>query len=164
VWASATPFESGGAVADAWLVVSYSVLVGIGIAQSWVDIRTHRVYVAVTRAALLWTAATLDLHAVIVGEPDALVRGVVAAVVLWAGFRLIARGADDGLGAGDVRLAPVIGMALGYLSFGTLVAGVVAMTAIGASWAIVAMLRHGLHARVPYVPAMYGGLVVALLV
>lgn len=163
MWASATPFESGGSVADAWLIASYAVLVGIGIAQSYVDIKTHRVYVAVTRTALGWTAATLGVHALIVGAPDALVRMVVSAVVLWAGFRLIARNADDGLGAGDVRLAPVIGMALGYLSFGTLVAGVVAMTIIGASWAIVAMLRHGLHARVPYVPAMYGGLVVALL-
>jgi leader peptidase (prepilin peptidase)/N-methyltransferase len=91
------------------------------------------------------------------------VRAAVSAVVLWVGFRLIARGNADGLGKGDVRLAPVIGMALGYLSYGTLIAGVVAMTAIGAIWAMVAMLRSGLHARVPYVPAMYGGLVVALI-
>ena len=163
MWASATPFESGGSIADAWLIASYVMLVAIGIAQSYVDITTHRVYVAVTHIALWWTIATLGLHAVMVGKPDALVRMVVSAAVLWAGFRLIARGADDGLGAGDVRLAPVIGMALGYLSFGTLVTGVVMMTGIGAAWAVVALLRHGLRARVPYVPAMYGGLVIALL-
>jgi leader peptidase (prepilin peptidase)/N-methyltransferase len=163
VWATATPFDSGGSAADAWLMLSYVVLMGIGVTQSYVDVRTHRVYVAITRAAFAWTASTLALHAVVVGEPGALVRMAVCAFLLWAGFLLLARGNESSFGRGDVRLAPVIGMALGYLSYGTLLFGVVVMTGIGATWAIVAMLREGPHARIPYVPAMYGGVLTALL-
>jgi leader peptidase (prepilin peptidase)/N-methyltransferase len=163
MWATASPFDLGGVFADTWLTFSYVVLLGVGVAQSVVDIRTHRVYVAVTRGAMWWTGTMLAVHAVIVEEVDALVRMTISAVVLWFGFRLIARGNKDGLGKGDVRLAPVIGMALGYLSYGSLVIGVLAMTFIGAMWALLAMLRHGLDARVPYVPAMYGGLLVALI-
>ena len=163
MWVTATPFELGGSVADVWLMLSYMVLMGIGVAQSYVDIRTHRVYVAVTRAAFVWTASILALHAVVVGEPGALVRMAVCAFLLWAGFLLLARGNESSFGRGDVRLAPVIGMALGYLSYGTLLFGVVVMTGIGATWAIVAMLREGPHARIPYVPAMYGGVLTALL-
>jgi leader peptidase (prepilin peptidase) / N-methyltransferase len=162
VWVTATSTDFGGSPSGAWLAVSYAVLLIIGVAQSYVDITTHRVYVAVTRFAGAWMAVMLGAHALLFGEATAIVRMVVAAAVMWVGFRLLARGADDGLGAGDVRLAPVIGMALGYLSYGSLIAGVTAMTAIGAIWAIIAMLRHGLRARVPYVPAMYGGLVFAL--
>ena len=163
MWTTATPFESGGSVADIWLTLSYAVLVSIGIAQSYVDIKTHRVYVAVTRTAFIWTASTLAVHAVVVGEPTALVRMALCAVLLWGGFQLLARGKESSFGKGDVRLAPVIGMALGYLSYGTLLFGVVVMTGIGATWAIVAMLREGPHARIPYVPAMYAGLLAALL-
>ncbi len=163
MWATATPFDSGGSAADAWLMLSYVVLMGIGVTQSYVDVRTHRVYVAITRAAFAWTASTLALHAVVVGEPGALVRMAVCAFLLWAGFLLLARGNESSFGRGDVRLAPVIGMALGYLSYGTLLFGVVVMTGIGATWAIVAMLREGPHARIPYVPAMYGGVLTALL-
>lgn len=163
MWATATPFDLGGSAADAWLMLSYVVLVGIGIAQSYEDIRTHRVYVTVTHAAFVWTASTLALHAVIVGEPGALARMAVCAFLLWVGFLLLARGNESSFGRGDVRLAPVIGMALGYLSYGTLLFGVVVMTGIGATWAIMAMLREGPHARIPYVPAMYGGVLTALL-
>ena len=163
MWATATPFDSGGSAADAWLMLSYVVLMGIGVAQSYVDVRTHRVYVAVTCTAFVWTASTLALHAVVVGEPGALVRMAVCAFLLWGGFLVLARGNESSFGRGDVRLAPVIGMAIGYLSYGTLLFGVVVMTGIGATWAIVAMLREGPHARIPYVPAMYGGLLAALL-
>ena len=163
MWVTATSFELGGSVADVWLMLSYVVLLGIGIAQSYVDIRAHRVYVAITRAAFAWTASTLALHAVVVGEMEALVRMAVCAFLLWVGFVLLARGNESSLGRGDVRLAPVIGMALGYLSFGSFVLGVAVMTGIGATWAIVAMLREGPHARIPYVPAMYGGVLTALL-
>lgn len=162
MWATATPFDLGGSAADAWLLLSYVVLLGIGIAQSYEDIRTHLVYVAVTRAALVWTASTLALHSIVVGEPRAILRMAVCAFLLWVGFLLLARGNESSFGRGDVRLAPVIGMALGYLSFGTFVFGVVVMTGLGATWAIVAMLRDGPHARIPYVPAMYGGLLAAL--
>ncbi len=163
MWTTATPFDSGGSAADAWLMLSYAVLVGIGVAQSYKDIRTHRVYVAVTRAAFVWTASTLAVHAVAVGDSGALVRMAVCAFLLWIGFLLLARGNESSFGRGDVRLAPVIGMALGYLSYGSMLFGVVVMTGIGATWAIVAMLREGPRARIPYVPAMYGGLIAALL-
>ena len=163
MWVTATSNDFGGSLATAWLVVSYAVLLIIGIGQSYVDIATHRVYVAATRIAGAWTAVTLGVHALVFGETGAVLRMAISALVMWVGFRLLARGAPDGIGKGDVRLAPVIGMALGYLSYGALVGGVLAMSMIGATWAIIAMLRHGLRTRVPYVPAMYGGLVVVLL-
>ena len=162
MWVAAASIERGGTFSTAWLVVSYAMLLLIGIAQSYVDITTHRVYVAVTHFAGVWTLSTLTIHALMIGEADAIVRMAVSALVLWAGFLLLARTSAESIGNGDVRLAPVIGLALGYLSYASVVTGVLAMTLIGATWAIIAMLRHGKGARVPYVPAMYGGLVIAL--
>ena len=162
MWVSAASIERGGTFSTTWLVVSYAVLLLVGIAQSYVDITTHRVYVAVTHFAGAWTLSTLTVHALMIGEADAIVRMAASAVVMWAGFHILARTSTEGIGKGDVRLAPVIGLALGYLSYASVVTGVLAMTLIGATWAIIAMLRHGRNARVPYVPAMYGGLVIAL--
>jgi len=162
VWVAAASIERGGTFSTTWLVVSYAMLLLIGIAQAYVDITSHRVYVAVTHFAGAWTLSTLTIHALTIDEADAIVRMAASAVVLWVGFRLLARTSAESIGKGDVRLAPVIGLALGYLSYASFVTGVLAMTLIGAIWAIIAMLRHGKSARVPYVPAMYGGLVIAL--
>ena len=146
------------------MVLSYAVLLSIGVIQSFEDVDTHRVRVAVTHLAGVWTAMTLGVATVIDSNFTALLRMLAAAGVTWFLLWVLGRFSRGSVGTGDLRLAPVVGAALGYLSIDALAIGMAGMSTIGAIWGVSALVRYGRSARIPYVPSMYSGLLIALLV
>lgn len=145
------------------MVLSYSVSVVIGVVQSHEDIDTHRVRVMVTHLAAVWSVTTLGLAAALEANWSALPRMIVSGFMVWASLWLLSKVSGGGVGRGDLRLAPVIGWGLGFISLDAVVAGAVAFSVFGALWAVVALARQGRHARIPYVPVMYLGFLFGLI-
>lgn len=144
------------------MVVSYAVIMAVGVVQSFEDVDTHRVRVALTHAVGVWTLMTLGSAALIDSDVSSFVRMIVGATVLWVLLRVLARVSRGGVGRGDLRLAPFIGAALGFLSFDAAITGIVGMSLVSATWGLVELVRQGRSAHIPFVPSMYAGLLLAL--
>ncbi|MCU1690403.1 MAG: peptidase prepilin type [Jatrophihabitantaceae bacterium] len=129
-----------------------------------IDARTHRLPDRLTGAAAVAVMGLLVLAAA--GHPGladagrALLGGAAAFAVLCA-LRLAA---PSGLGFGDAKLGGVLGLVLGWLGWGVLIAGLFAGFAVGAaaSLTLLALRRATLRSAIPFGPSLItGALVVA---
>lgn len=93
----------------------------------------------------------------------AVVRTLLATVVMAGFFLLLAVLADVGLG--DVKLAPSLGAALGFVSWHAVLVGGVAASCIAGLQAAVVLIvrRRPAQARIPLAPALVAGAFLALL-
>ncbi|WP_194891967.1 prepilin peptidase [Catenulispora pinisilvae] len=104
--------------------------------------------------ALAWASSTAD-------DTQPLFRGVEAAVVVLAAFAV--QHLTIGVGLGDVKLAGLIGLLLGYFGWTVLFQGLFVGCTIGALWAAALRLRGSRDGYVPLGPALVVGTLVAVL-
>lgn len=123
---------------------------------------------------LLLAAAVLDgglAGAAAVGPAAAVVavpalRLVAAAAVLWVFYFLLRFAYPPGMGFGDVKLAGVLGIYLGYLGWGHVFAGTFLAFLLGSAWSVTLLLaRKGtLKSAIPFGPFMLAGAAGAMLI
>ena len=96
-------------------MVAYSLMIAMCIEQSIIDYATHRLPRGVTFRAAIVGSPLLALAAI--NHDDNSRIGVMFAsfVITLALFALLAALSKGGIGGGDVRLAPVLAMFLGWL-------------------------------------------------
>jgi leader peptidase (prepilin peptidase)/N-methyltransferase len=87
--------------------------------------------------------------------------GAAALLGLYLVLHLAVR---SGLGGGDVKLAGVLGLHLGWVGWPTLVVGAFAGFMIGgmAALSLIAMKRATMTSRVPFGPSMVAGAILAI--
>lgn len=81
-----------------------------------IDIRTHRLPNRIVLPTLAALVVLGGADAIVTGESTAMIRAVFGMLILggfYAALRLLSR---DGMGGGDVKLAAVIGLILGWHS------------------------------------------------
>lgn len=148
-----------------WVVVIvHIVLSGLGAWLLAIDARTHRLpnrIVLPTLAALLGLGV---IDALVSGGTSALVRAMLGMVILggfYAGLRLISQA---GMGGGDVKLAAVIGLILGWHGWQSLAVGAAAAFVLGALYAMGLMLlrRANGSTRIAFGPWMIIGAVLGI--
>jgi leader peptidase (prepilin peptidase)/N-methyltransferase len=95
---------------------------------------------------------------------DALLRVGIGAAVLFAAFLVLALISPRSLGMGDVKLAGLLGLYLGWLGWGVLVLGAAAGFVVQAVIALglLAVRRIGLRGELPFGPAMLLGAALAI--
>jgi leader peptidase (prepilin peptidase)/N-methyltransferase len=107
---------------------------------------------------LLVPAAILD------GEPQRLLQAAIGMAALYGLYFVLAIVKQGGMGFGDVKLAGVIGLYLGFLGWGPLLVGGFLgflFGGIGGALAIAAR-RAGLKSKIPFGPYMVLGTMVAI--
>jgi leader peptidase (prepilin peptidase)/N-methyltransferase len=130
---------------------------------TWIDLDVHRLPVGLVVPTAWWLAALLVVATVATGEPRW--QGALIGVLVMGGFYvLLALLPGGGVGGGDVRLAPVIGAVLGWLSVAHLLIGMAAGFLIGGLGAMVLLVlgRAGRKTHIAYGPAMCLGAWVAI--
>lgn len=137
--------------------VGAAVLVGV-------DLRLHRLP---DRLTLSMSAAGLALLAMAAGVDNAwpaVGRAVLGGVALLAVYLLLFLAVRSGLGAGDVKLAGVLGIHLAWLGWPTLVLGAFAGFLAGGlvSLAMLAARRATMATRLPFGPSMVAGALLAI--
>lgn len=145
---------------------AFLVLAGAGVVLAVVDLDTSRLPDAITIPAYPVLAGLLVTASVAAGDVSTLVRsgiGAAMCLTLYAGLCLAP---GEGLGFGDVKLAGLLGMALGWLSWSSLVTGVVLGFGYGAMMGLVLLAtgRATIHSRMPFGPAMLAGAFTGVLV
>jgi len=143
---------------------AFLVLAAAGVVLAVVDAEHFRLPDRLTRPTVLLTAGLLAAAAVPAG-PGVLARAGAAGAVSAAALFAVALAWPEGLGLGDVKLAGLLGMHLGWLGWSTLLLGLSAGVAAGAATAL-GMLAAGRARRrtgIAYGPPLLAGALLAIL-
>lgn len=159
LWLALEAWADLAAAALVVIVVAYLYLAAISITLTLIDLDTRRLPNAIVLPSyvvlgMLFTAACL------LGAPwEALLRAAVGGAGLFAFYLLLRLIRPGGMGGGDVKLAGVLGLALGWIGWGALVVGTFAAFVFGGVFGIVLMLtrRAGRRSAVAFGPWMVLG-------
>jgi leader peptidase (prepilin peptidase)/N-methyltransferase len=147
-----------------WDLPAFLFLAGAAVLLAVVDLR-HRLLPNRAVAPVFAVGALLLVLAAVAERawPD-LLRAGLGALFLFAGFLVLALISPAGLGMGDVKLAAVLGLYLGWLGWGAVVLGAFAGFAVQAVVALVLLATRqiGPKGELPFGPAMLVGAVLAV--
>jgi leader peptidase (prepilin peptidase)/N-methyltransferase len=95
----------------------------------------------------------------------ALLRAVLGGLALLAAYGGLALASGGQVGGGDVKVAGLIGLVLGWLGWRTLITGACAgfLLAAAAGVALLAARRMSGHSRISFGPFLLGGALLATL-
>lgn len=142
------------AALPAYLVFFASVL-----AVSLIDLEHQIIPNRIVYPTIMVCLPLLALAALVGGDLDSLVRAVVGAAGAWALLLMVHLASPSGMGFGDVRLAFVLGLFLGWLSLGHVVLGVFMGFVLGALIGLGLVLFSGRSRKdsVPFGPFLAAG-------
>lgn len=134
-------------------------LAGVSIVLALIDLDSHTLPNRIVLPALLAGAVLLGASSLLAGDPMQLLRALAGMLALGAFYAIIAFAYPGGMGFGDVKLALVLGLYLGWMGWGALVVGAFAAFLFGALWGIglIVTRRAGRKSRMPFGPWMLVG-------
>jgi leader peptidase (prepilin peptidase)/N-methyltransferase len=98
-----------------WELFAYGLMCAMSIEQSLIDITTHRLTRSVTMRAAFVGGPLLSIAAIANNQPGKIGVMVLSFTATLLTFMTLSLASKRGIGAGDVRLAAVVAMFLGYL-------------------------------------------------
>jgi leader peptidase (prepilin peptidase)/N-methyltransferase len=165
-----------------WLVLAACAYFAVmAVRLTVIDVRHHLlpnriVFPSYAVAGLLLLTAAVIAGAVpgALQGPDGAIPGLLAvpalrvvagAAILWLFYFILRFAYPPGMGFGDVKLAGVLGIYLGYLGWGHLFAGTFLAFLLGGLWsiALLAARRGTLKSSIPFGPFMLAGAAAAML-
>ncbi|MDQ0092598.1 prepilin peptidase [Paeniglutamicibacter psychrophenolicus] len=163
-WFASPPALS--AVAGILAALALALYLYNAVRLTVIDFRSHLLPNRILGPWFIAALVLLGAAALLAGEPMTLLRMVLGAVILFAGYLLLHLIAPAGMGLGDVKLAAVLGLYLGFLSYGHLLWATAFAFIVGALWSIALLLTRKvtLRSSVAFGPFMLVGAAVALAV
>ena len=136
----------------------------LGVALAFIDLDVRRLPNVLVFPAYPVLAVLLAVAAWVRGDWESLLRAGVGGLALFGFFFALRLIHPQGMGFGDVKLAGVVGMVLGYLSWSALVIGAFAGFFLGAvvGVLVIAVTGGGRKTAVPFGPFMIAGALAAL--
>ena len=149
-----------------WALPAYLYLGAISVALAMIDIDVHRLPNAIVLPSCGVAAVLLLLAAGLTGEWASLLRAGLGGAALFAVYFLLAFIYPAGMGFGDVKLAGVLGIYLGWLGWGVLLVGGFLGFLLGGVMgaALMAVNKAGRKSKIPFGPFMLAGALIAILV
>ncbi|MEU4015386.1 A24 family peptidase [Microbacterium sp. NPDC028030] len=141
------------------VVLTHLALIGIGAWLIVIDARTHRLPNRIVLPTLASLLVLIGLDAIAGGRSGSCVRALLGMLIL-GGFYALLRGIrSSGMGGGDVKLAAVIGLVLGWHGWASLAIGASSAFVLGALYALVLILlrRAERTTRIAFGPWMIVG-------
>lgn len=144
--------------------VAYCVLMAGLVALTWIDLRTQRLPREISYTTAAVGAPVLVVAALVEGEPRRIWTMLLGAAIAFGMMMLIYLASRGGMGDGDVRLAPLLGLYLGWLNPGLALVGLFFGFILGSVTSAVLMLfrRVGRKTAVPFGPFLAAGTVCAI--
>ena len=148
------------------VVLAFGFLGALGVALSGIDIAVHRLPDKLTLPAYPVLIALLGIAAIAGHSGAALLRALLGGATLACLYLLLALLRPGQLGGGDVKLAGLIGLALGWLGWPVLILGAALAFAASAivSLVLLAARQISLRDSICFGPFMLGGALIAILV
>ena len=140
-------------------------LAAITIALALIDLDTHTLPNRIVLPAYPIGVLLLVVATIASGDWGDLLRASIGAAALFAFYLVLVLVYPGGMGLGDVKLAGVLGLFLGYLGWPALVIGAFAAFVLGGLYAIVLLVtrRVARTGGIPFGPWMLAGAWVGIL-
>ncbi|GAB3403942.1 A24 family peptidase [Schumannella luteola] len=149
----------GQALASAAVLAALLYFAAISVALTMIDVDVHRLPNAIVYPAYPVMAVLVTAAALAGGDAGRLVPALIGAAGSLLFYFILAFAYPGGMGLGDVKLAGVIGMLLGFLGWPQLAVGIASAFALGGVFGIVliALRRGGRKTGIPFGPWMLLG-------
>lgn len=149
---------------DEIALVLYCVLVVGAVPLVVIDLAEHRLPTRIVAPLYVLLLALIVTDAALRADPSSAMRALAGSAALLVFFLAVAL-ASGQLGAGDVRLAAVLGLVLAWHSWTALLVGTISGLLIAATIGLVSILvlRRSRHTRMALGPALIIGALAALL-
>jgi leader peptidase (prepilin peptidase)/N-methyltransferase len=144
-----------------WELPAYLYLAAVAIALAAIDLDVMRLPDKIVLPSYLVALVLLAPAVIAEHSWHAAARGLIAAVVLWIAFELISL---FGMGRGDVKLAPLLGLYLGWLGWSAVAIGMFAAFLLGGVLGVALMVTRlaTRKTRVPFGPYLLAGAFLAV--
>jgi leader peptidase (prepilin peptidase)/N-methyltransferase len=144
-----------------WELPAYLYLAAVAIALAMIDLDVMRLPDKIVLPSYAVAAALLVPVSLTAGDPADLLRGFLAAGLLYLLYRVLA---IWGMGGGDVKLAPLLGFYLGWLGWGAVAVGALAGFLLGGvvGGMLIALKLASRKSRIPFGPYMLAGAFLAV--
>jgi leader peptidase (prepilin peptidase)/N-methyltransferase len=141
------------------VIVAFLYFAAVSIVLTLIDLDTHRLPNSIVLPSYLVAGILFTVAAWLAGEWETLLRAGIGMAVLYIFYFLLRSIRRGGMGGGDVKLAGVIGIYLGWLGWGALAVGAFAAFVFGGVFGLVLMLarRAGRKSAIPFGPWMILG-------
>lgn len=142
---------------------AYLYFVAVGVVLAVIDLESRRLPNVIVLPSYLVVAALLAVSSLWRHDFWPLARAGVGGALLLVFFLVLATAQPGGLGGGDVKLAGLIGLALGYLSWSALLVGCFAGILLGGLAGLVLAARGRRRAPIAYGPFLIAGALLGVL-
>lgn len=150
---------SAGLPAALLALVAFLYLAAISVALGLIDVDVHKLPNAIVLPSYGVGAILLGGSSFLSGDWSALLRAGIGMAVLYVFYFALGVLYPKGMGFGDVKLAGVLGLYLGWLGWGPLAVGAFSAFLLGGVFAIalIALKRIGRKGGIPFGPWMLAG-------
>lgn len=162
VMAAATGAVLGGVAGLTAAFPAFVVLAAVMVVVVFVDLDTHRIPNRITFVAFPVSVVLLAGASLMDGGSDDLVRSLIGAALFFVVLFVLHIVYPAGMGFGDVKLAPTLGLFLGYLDPLLVIYALLASSLIGIAIGLPAVIRGGRKTEFPFGPALCAGTVLVL--
>jgi leader peptidase (prepilin peptidase)/N-methyltransferase len=145
------------AVPASFLLLACLFLAGLGLLLSVVDLAVQRLPDPLVLIGFAVTVILLTLDALVSGTWSLYGRAWLGGLALLLAYLVFAVLPGAPMGLGDVKLAGVLGLVLGYLGWPAVILGGLLPFLVNGPFAVVALIRRGRKARSPFGPALLIG-------
>lgn len=147
------------------LLLAFLYLAAVSVALALIDLDTHTLPDKIVLPSYLVGAALLTLSSVLSGDYGRLLTAGIGLVALWSLYLVLALAYSGGMGFGDVKLAGLLGLYLGWLGWGPLAVGAFGAFLLGGIFAIVLVVTKRVSRKggIPFGPWMLAGAWVGVL-
>lgn len=146
------------------VVLAHLALLGIGAWLLIIDARTHRLPNRIVLPTLGGALVLVVIDALVTAEVWSLVRAIGGMLILGGFYAVMRVASRGGIGGGDVKLAAVIGLVLGWHGWQALTVGAASAFMLGAIYALalMALRRANRSTRIAFGPWMIIGAVIGV--
>jgi leader peptidase (prepilin peptidase)/N-methyltransferase len=153
--ATAVPATIGAVL----VLVAYLYLAAVSVVLALIDIDVRKLPNVIVLPSYLVGIVLFTAAAFLSADFDSLLRAGIAMVALALAYFLMVLVYPGGMGMGDVKLAGVLGLYLGWAGWGALFVGALAAFVLGGIFGIVLMIsgRATRKTGIPFGPWMLAG-------
>ena len=155
--AASGPVQHAGALG--LVIAAFLYFAAISIVLTLIDLDTHRLPNSIVLPSYLVAGILFTVAAWLTEDWNALLVAGVGMAAMYVFYFLLRAARPGGMGGGDVKLAGVIGIYLGWLGWGALAVGAFAAFLYGGVFGTALMLlrRAGRKTAIPFGPWMLLG-------
>jgi leader peptidase (prepilin peptidase)/N-methyltransferase len=143
---------------------AYGLMIAMALEQTLVDFCTHRLARGVTMRAALAGGPLLMLAAINIDETARIATMFGAFIATLVFFLVLSFMSKGGIGSGDVRLAPVLALFLGWMGWSYVYIGLASGFILGGIWALALVFtgKANRSSRIAFGPFLCVGAVATL--